>query len=100
LCIEPGGFIRLFVDLGEPMERLLAELMHKRSVSPHAQVVASAFSHAPAGAPPGTLTTPRPNPQANAALRFTDKEIAATLVVSMPTVRRSIVEAAQEHNLL
>lgn len=121
---EPGGFIRLFVDLGEPLERLLITLARKQALSLYAAQILSAF--------PQTLSPAVVRRQANEALltpltpreldvlallekRYTNKEIAATLVVSLDTVyshvqhigdklgahgRQAIVQAAREQGLL
>ncbi|MBK8050053.1 MAG: hypothetical protein IPK16_24900 [Anaerolineales bacterium] len=40
---EPGGFIRTFVDLGAPLQRLLAVFVSKRSPSPYAAKILAAF---------------------------------------------------------
>ncbi len=121
---EPGGFIRTFVDLGAPLQRLLAELVRTRGASPYAAKILAAFPQ-----PTAPVVARR---QANAALlapltprelevlalldqRYTDSEIAAELVISAETVhshikhigeklavhgRRAIVQAAKEQGLL
>jgi DNA-binding NarL/FixJ family response regulator len=121
---ELGGFIRLFVDLGEPLKRLLTTLAHQQALSPYAAQILAAF--------PQALSPTEAYRQANEALpapltpreldvlalldkRYTNKEIAATLVISLDTVyshvqhigdkvgahgRQAIVQAAREQGLL
>jgi LuxR family transcriptional regulator, maltose regulon positive regulatory protein len=121
---EPGGFIRLFVDLGEPLERLLTTLVREQAGSSYAAQILGAF--------PQTFSPVATRRQANEALlspltpreldvlalldkRCTDKEIANALVISAATVhshvqrignkldthgRQAIVQAAKEQGLL
>jgi LuxR family transcriptional regulator, maltose regulon positive regulatory protein len=121
---QPGGSLRPFVDLGDPLQRLLAVLVRKQPATAYATRVLAAF--------PKTLATSNDRQQANAALlspltarelevlallemHDTDKEIAETLVISLPTVRshiehlgeklgasgrRNIVEVAKTGGLL
>jgi LuxR family maltose regulon positive regulatory protein len=121
---EPGGFIRLFVDLGEPLERLLTTLSRKQPVSSYAAQILAAF--------PQTFSPVAARRQANEALlspltpreldvlallekRYTNREIADTLVISVETVhshikrigdklgahgRQAIVQAAKDQGLL
>ena len=121
---EPGGFIRTFVDLGAPLQRLLAALVSEPTASPYAAKILAAFPQ------PSSPATARR--QANAALlspltprelevlalldkRYTDSEIATELVISAETVhshvqhigdklavrgRREIVQAAKDQGLL
>ncbi len=124
----PGSVIRIFVDLGAPIQRLLAELVQ----APSSNGTVSAFAARILSAFPQPIS-PAPDPrQSNAALlspltprelevlvlleqRYTDHEIAKTLVISPDTVhshvqhigdklavrgRRAIVQAAREHGIL
>jgi len=120
---ESGGFIRLFVDLGEPLERLLTTLARKQTASSYAAKILAAF--------PQTFSPAAARRQANEALlspltlreldvlalldkRYTNKEIAETLVISVETVhshvkrigdklgahgRQAIVQAAKDQGL-
>ena len=121
---EPGGFIRAFVDLGEPLAQLLAALVRKRAVYPYAmrilaafpQTVAPAVARSQANAALLTPLTPRElDVLALLAKYSTDNEIAAALVVSAETVhshvrhigeklgvrgRRAIVQTAKDQGLL
>jgi LuxR family maltose regulon positive regulatory protein len=102
---EPGGFIRLFVDLGPPMARLLAEL-HHRDVAPeyiaHILAAFETMDDADAGIadagpsslvlrPPSDLVEPlTPRELEVLALldrHLTNKEIAVELVISYGTVK-------------
>jgi LuxR family transcriptional regulator, maltose regulon positive regulatory protein len=127
---ESGGFLRFFVDLGAPLKPLLQKL-ERQGVSPaYVAEILAAFGTGetlpPAGRPP--RAAPVPTPPGSALLtnreldvlqlldeRYTDKEIAETLSISMETVRthvrhisdklgargrRAIVQAAQEQGLL
>jgi LuxR family maltose regulon positive regulatory protein len=121
---EPGGFIRLFVDLGEPVEQLLTALVRKQAASSYATQILAVF--------PQTSSPASARRQANEALlspltsrefevltllekRYTNKEIAETLVISVETVhshvkrigdklgargRQAIVQAARDQGLL
>jgi LuxR family transcriptional regulator, maltose regulon positive regulatory protein len=112
---EPGGFIRLFVDLGAALKPLLQKLA-QRGVSPaYLAEILAAFG--PAEASPNTtlLTYRELEVLQLLAKRYTDKEIAKILVISTKTVnshvnhlgdklgvhgRRAIVEAARTQRLL
>jgi LuxR family maltose regulon positive regulatory protein len=121
---EPGGFIRAFVDLGQPLQQVLAAWMREREASPYEARILAAF---PQRSSPAVVRY-----EANAALlsplsprelevlallekRYTDMEIAETLTISQNTVRshirhigeklgangrRAIVDAAGEEDLL
>jgi LuxR family maltose regulon positive regulatory protein len=125
---EPGGFIRLFVDLGTPLQPLLQKLM-QRGVSPRyladllaafeAEVAPSVTAQLPHTEPVSSgsklLTNREQDVLELLAKRYTDKEIAEALVISPKTVsnhiehlsdkfgvhgRRAIVAAAKEQGLL
>jgi LuxR family maltose regulon positive regulatory protein len=127
---EPGGFIRLFVDLGTVLKPLLQKLV-QRGVSPrYLADILAAFEaedvRPDAGQLPGTEPVSTPSDSALLtnreqevlellARRYTDKEIAETLVISPNTVsshidhlgdklgvrgRRAIVQAAKDQGLL
>ena len=120
---EPGGFIRLFVDLGAPVQSLLQRLA-QRGVSPaYLTEILAAF-----GAEQQIITVVDPTTSSSALLtnreqevlellarRYTDKEIAEALSISTETVRshlthmgdklgargrRAIVKAAKAQGLL
>ncbi len=99
---EPGGFIRLFVDLGRPMASLLAEL-YRRNVTPEyiAQILIAFETTDDTLAGAGGRTTDATSSSALVepltprelevlALleqHLTNKEIAAELIVSPSTVK-------------
>jgi LuxR family maltose regulon positive regulatory protein len=89
---EPGGFIRPFVDLGPPMDRLL-ESLHQRGVARDyvAQILAAFPPCRSVGQGIGELIEPlTPTEQQVLALlghHLTNKEIADQLVVSPSTVK-------------
>jgi LuxR family maltose regulon positive regulatory protein len=121
---EPGGIIRMFVDLGPPMQQLLAALVVARKSDPYPARILAAF-------PQKTAPT-NGYRQANAALlspltareldvltllakHYTDNEIGAELVIARDTVhshvqhiaeklgvrgRRAIVQAARTHRII
>jgi LuxR family maltose regulon positive regulatory protein len=132
---EPGGFLRLFVDLGPPLKPLLAALAH-RGVSPtylaainsvyeevesrsmgvaSSEQAAPDFSRSAASGPIESLTYRERDVLLLLEKRYSNKEIAATLAISVGTVhthvrnisdklgvhgRRAIVQAAKELGLL
>ena len=129
---EPGGFLRLFVDLGPPLKPLLQKLA-RRGVSPaYLDEILAAFGEAEAPPRAGaatpaqcrsSITASRSALLTNRELdvlllldkRYTDKEIADTLSISVETVhthvrhlgdklgvrgRRAIVQAAKDQGLL
>jgi LuxR family maltose regulon positive regulatory protein len=104
---EPGGFLRLFVDLGtalKPLLRKLAQKLVQRGVSPRylADLLAvfEAEDVSPAAGQPSrtepvstgsTLLTNREQEVLELlARRYTDKEIAEALVISPKTVSNHI----------
>lgn len=121
---EPGGSIRPFIDLGEPLQELLIVQVREQTVSPFEAKILAAF--------PQNFSPAAARRQANAALfspltprelevlallekRYTNNEIAESLVISVETVathlqhignklgtrgRRAIVQAAKDLGLL
>jgi LuxR family maltose regulon positive regulatory protein len=126
----PGGFIRLFVDLGTALKPLLQKLAQRGVAPMYLTEILAAFEaeeawpragqslrSEAASTPPGsTLLTHREQEVLELlAKRCTDKEIAETLVISPHTVsshidhlgnklgvhgRRAIVQAAKDQGLL
>jgi LuxR family transcriptional regulator, maltose regulon positive regulatory protein len=127
---EPGGFLRLFVDLGTALQPLLRKLAHQGVAPAYINEILAAFGPdeaSPAAAQPLTAE-PVPTPPGSTLLthreldvlqllaaRRTDKEIADALVISPRTVsshidhlgdklgvrgRRAIVEAARAQGFL
>ncbi len=121
---EPGGSIRPFIDLGEPLQELLEASLREHAASPFEAKILAAFSqtlpHGAAGrqANASLLTPLTPRELEVLALlskRYTNNEIAEALVISVETVashlqhigdklgvrgRRTIVQVARELGLL
>jgi LuxR family transcriptional regulator, maltose regulon positive regulatory protein len=127
---EPGGFLRLFVELGTALKPLLRKLAHQGVTPAYINDILAAFGPDEASLMVGQpLTTePVPTPAASTLLthreldvlqllarRCANKEIADALVISPRTVashidhlgdklgvrgRRAIVEAAKVQGLL
>ena len=132
---EPGGFIRVFIDLGPQLKPLL-QILAQRGVSPaYLAAICAAYGDAdnqPLAAAPLEPAVPEPlrsgvsgpiepltNREQDVLLllnkRYSDKEIADTLSISVETVythvrhigdklgargRRAIVQAAKDLGLL
>lgn len=104
---QPGGFIRLFVNLGPKMAGLLAELKSQRTneMHPYITQILAAFEKDESGTlrveaegkthplsrSPHPLVEPLTSREQDVlnllAQRLTDKEIAGRLVISLHTVR-------------
>ena len=95
---EPGGFIRLFVDLGPRLARLFTRLGQANAGSGYVGQILQAFGEFTAAAPHphpmgrtegiDSLTDREREILALLAQRLTDKEIAQALVISPLTVKR------------
>lgn len=91
---EPGGFIRPFVDLGEPIEKLLRALARRDGVSPYLAALLDAFGKTPVSPqpkPPAELLEPLSDRETQVldllAKRMSNKEIALELIISPLTVK-------------
>jgi LuxR family maltose regulon positive regulatory protein len=106
---EPGGFIRLFVDLGPQMADLLKQLIEQNVVVDYAGQILAAFKEDEHRAmqgesdhltaqPPPLSTRPLADPLTNReidvlellAQRLQNKEIAEKLFVSPETVKKHL----------
>jgi LuxR family maltose regulon positive regulatory protein len=92
---QPGGFIRVFVDLGPKMEILLRRLYFKGIVPSFIQQILGAFpaSKPLANGPSSlalieSLTEREMEVLSLLAQRLSNKEIAKTLIISTETVKR------------
>jgi LuxR family maltose regulon positive regulatory protein len=105
---EPGGFIRLFVDLGPRLASLLAQLCRAGAAAGYADQILPAF-HEPAATVPHTpvpvdrhmeLVEPLTNRELEVlvllAQRLSNKEIAQVLVISTQTVKRHAANIYQK----
>jgi LuxR family maltose regulon positive regulatory protein len=102
LLAEPGGFIRLFADLGPRMAGLLARLVPTGVAPDYTGRILQAFDNPAPAAPPQRatvsalegpdlvepLTEREREILAFLALRWSDKEIAQALVISLLTVKK------------
>lgn len=108
LLAQPGGFVRVFADLGPHMARLFEKMAQKKPVSTYVrQVLESCIAaHLPVQVNPVSRAHPQPPPPGNQtvladpltrreleildllAQRYGAKEIAQRLVISDRTVKR------------
>jgi LuxR family maltose regulon positive regulatory protein len=110
---QPGGFIRLFVDEGPPMARLLREAAARGIAPEYTQQVLAAFPPAGASQPrPGQADTPHAalaEPLSERELEvlqhiaegLSNQEIASRLYLSLHTVKvhsRNIYGKLGVHN--
>jgi LuxR family maltose regulon positive regulatory protein len=91
---QPGGFIRLFVDLGPGMARLLAQLKVDNGLHTYVEQILPAFRGSQRAAPSiaqGELLEPLTNRELQILKlleeRLTNKEIAVQLVITPGTVK-------------
>jgi LuxR family maltose regulon positive regulatory protein len=84
---EPGNYVRLFVELGNGMAALLAELAARGIAGAYVGRIRAAF---PAGQPPELRSLTRRELEVLTLLQqgLSDKEIAERLVLSMVTVKK------------
>jgi LuxR family transcriptional regulator, maltose regulon positive regulatory protein len=127
---EPGGFLRIFVDLGTALKPLLQILARQGASPAYVHEILAAFGAAealpsagqpsgggPVSALPGSVSLTNRELEVLWLLdkRYTDREIASTLSISLETVhthvrhlsdklgvrgRRAIVHSAKEQGLL
>lgn len=92
LLAQPGGFVRIFVDEGEPMKRLLLEAVPRGIVPDHARRLLAAFSYEetkqPAQAPGiGPLTERELEVLRLIAEGLSNQEISERLFLALNTVK-------------
>jgi LuxR family maltose regulon positive regulatory protein len=101
---RPGGFIRLYVDLGPDMADLLRRMQNREPFAAYIASILQAFGDAPhhATQPEGKnqvvepLTNRETEILALLAKRYSNKEIAAELVISPATVKRHTINLYQK----
>jgi LuxR family maltose regulon positive regulatory protein len=110
LLAQPGGLVRVFVDLGPDMERLFERLAERYTTRAHVEHVLQAFRSTPFihAAHPGRqtllsearLVEPLTNRELEVlellARRLSNKEIAQRLFVSPQTVKRHTANIYQK----
>ena len=100
LCLaEPGGFVRVFVEEGPPMARLLIEALSRGIAKDYVQHLLAAFPdveaehHQPSGSPMGdevwveALSSRETDILKLIAEGLTNQEIASKLFLSLNTVK-------------
>jgi LuxR family maltose regulon positive regulatory protein len=101
---QPGGFIRLYVDLGPQMAGLLRRLPQRELHTAYINAILSSFADATALEPRSagngqsieSLTGRELEILELLAKRYSNKEIAAELVISPGTVKRHTVNIYQK----
>jgi LuxR family maltose regulon positive regulatory protein len=101
-----GGYIRVFVDLGTPMQALLAELYQKEVAPGYIDRILRAFPTSTAAitlANQENLLEPLTNRESEIlvllAQRLTNREIAERLVLSTGTVKQHLYNIYQKLNV-
>jgi LuxR family maltose regulon positive regulatory protein len=101
---RPGGFIRLYVDLGSDMANLLRRMQNRKPFAEYIASILEAFADDPAHAaqPEGKKQLMEPLTDREAeilellAKRYSNKEIAAELVISPATVKGHTINLYQK----
>jgi len=98
---EPEGYVRVFVDEGSPMARLLQEAASRGVASDSARRLLAAFPSARPGAARALLSDRETEVLRMIAAGLTNREIAARLHLSLYTVKahaRSIYDKLDAHS--
>ena len=97
---RPSGFIRLYVDLGPGMKALLGRLPARRELASYVDQITAAFPKSKPATNDGGLIEPLTDREREIlmllAKRFSNKEIAAELVISPMTVKRHTINIYQK----
>jgi LuxR family maltose regulon positive regulatory protein len=89
---QPGGYVRIFVDEGPPMARLLYRAAERGMAPEYAGQLLAAFPAAPAAEPPvSEMVEPLSNRELDVlqliAEGLSNRQIAARLFLALPTVK-------------
>jgi len=93
---RPEGYVRTFLDEGEPMAKLLYQAKLHEIGTGYAAELLAALGDAPGSAPPPAQLLIEPLTSRELELLklieagYTNQDIAAKLVISLPTVKRHI----------
>jgi LuxR family maltose regulon positive regulatory protein len=97
---RPSRFIRLYVDLGPGIKALLGRLPARRELAGYVAQIAAAFPMSKPAPSDGGLVDPLTDREYEIltllAKRFSNKEIAAELVISPMTVKRHTINIYQK----
>lgn len=98
---EPGGWIRPFIELGEPMADLLRQLLKRDATADHARKILAAFDTLQtASPPPQQLDEPLTHRELDVleqlSKRLQNKEIADNLSISPKTVKAHLSNIYQK----
>jgi LuxR family maltose regulon positive regulatory protein len=91
---EPEGYVRLFLDLGHPMIRLLQKARSRNVMSGYVEKLLSAFGDTLSSASPSRGTLPEPLTSREVEILkllsagLSNREIAGELVISPETVKK------------
>ena len=101
---QPGGFIRLYIDLGPKIANLLRSMQSRLIYAEYIASILKAYSDATPNDPqpetPWQLIDPLTDREVEIldllAKRYTNKEIAAELIISPATVKRHTINIYQK----
>ncbi len=89
---QPGGFIRVFVDLGPAMHGLLARLSRRGDATGYLQQILDAFPTMPAAAPEPRPSSSRVVAQTDLVEPLTHRELAVLVLLAQRLSAREIAQ--------